>query len=72
MMNSGQWFELRDFLQNNTDSVTPFLNDFAEAMLAHFFNKPGKAVELSSALINSGNLDLGNVLSVSQLMAIDK
>lgn len=71
MMNSGQWFELRDFLQNNTDSVTPFLNDFAEAMLAHFFNKPGKAVELSSALINSGNLDLGNVLSVSQLMAID-
>lgn len=71
MMNSGQWFELRDFLQNNTDSVTPFLNDFAEAMLAHFFNKPEKAVELSSALINSGNLDLGNVLSVSQLMAID-
>lgn len=71
MMNSGQWFELRDFLQNNTDSVTPFLNDFAEAMLAHFFNKPEKAVELSSALINSGNLDLGNVLSVSQIMAID-
>lgn len=71
MMNSGQWFELRDFLQNNTDSVTPFLNDFAEAMLAHFFNKPEKAVELSSELINSGNLDLGNVLSVSQLMAID-
>lgn len=71
MMNTGQWFELREFLQNNTDSVTPFLDDFAEAMLAHFFNKPKEAVELSSALINSGNLDLGNVLSVSQLMAVD-
>ncbi len=71
MMNNGQWFELRDFLNTNTDSVTPFLNDFAEAMLAHFFNKPEKAVRLSAALINSGNLDIGNVLSVSQLMAID-
>jgi len=71
MMNSGQWFELRDFLKNNTDSVTPFLNEFAEAMLAHFFNKPEEAVRRSSALINSGNLDLGNVLSVSQLIAID-
>lgn len=71
MMNNGQWFELRDFLSTNTDSVNPFLNDFAEAMLAHFFNKPEEAVRLSSALINSGNLDLGNVLSVSQLMAVD-
>ena len=71
MMNNSQWFELRDFLNTTTDSVTPFLKDFAEAMLAHFFNKPEEAVKLSSALINSGNLDLGNVLSVSQLMAID-
>ncbi|MDE7385911.1 MAG: retropepsin-like domain-containing protein [Muribaculaceae bacterium] len=71
MMNNGQWFELRDFLNTTIDSVTPFLKDFAEAMLAHFFNKPEEAVRLSSALINSGNLDLGNVLSVSQLMAID-
>lgn len=71
MMNSGQWFELRDFLQNSTDSVNPFLSDFAEAMLAHFFNKPEEAIELSSALINSGNLDRGNVLSVSQLIAVD-
>lgn len=71
MMNNSQWFELRDFLNATTDSVTPFLKDFAEAMLAHFFNKPEEAVKLSSALINSGNLDLGNVLSVSQLMAID-
>lgn len=71
MMNNSQWFELRDFLSTNTDSVTPFLNDFAEAMLSHFFNKPEEAVRLSAALINSGELDLGNVLSVSQLMAID-
>lgn len=71
MMNNGQWFELRDFLKTNTDSVTPFLNDFAEAMLAHFFNKPEEAVRRCSSLINSGNLDLGNVLSVSQLMAND-
>lgn len=70
-MNTGRWFELRDLLQTNTDSVTPFLNDFAEAMLAHFFNKPEKSVELSSALLNSGELDLGNVLAVSQLMATD-
>ena len=71
MMNNSQWFELRDFLNTTPDSITPFLNDFAEAMLAHFFNKPEEAIKLSSALINSGNLDLGNVLSVCQLMATD-
>lgn len=73
MMNNSQWFELRDFFVSNTDSVSPFLEEFAKAMLAHFFNDPTEAVQYSQSLINNygSELDLGNVLSVSQLMALD-
>lgn len=73
MMNNGQWFELRDFFKTNTDSISPFLNQFSNAMLAHFFNNPEKAVCLSQSLINDYNEELGldNFIAISQMMALD-
>ena len=71
MMNNGQWFELREYLQTENDSVSPFIEKFANAMLAHFFNQPELAVENSQALIKdfSEDLGIGNILSVGQIIA---
>ena len=64
MMNNGQWFELREYLQTENDSVSPFMEKFANAMLVHFFNQPELAVENSQALIKdfSEDLGIGNIL----------
>lgn len=74
MMNNSQWFELREYLQTENDSVSPFMANFAKAMLAHFFNNPKSAVESSQALIKdfSEDLGIGNILSVSQIIATNQ
>lgn len=71
MMNNSQWFELRDYLQTENDSVSPFMANFANAMLAHFFNQPELAIEGSKALIKdfSEDLGIGNILSIGQIIA---
>lgn len=73
MINRSSWFELRDFFKTDTDSVSPFLKDFGYAMLAHFSNNPREAVSRSKSLINDygSELELDNVLAISQLMALD-
>ena len=74
MMNNSQWFELREYLQTENDSVSPFMANFAKAMLAHFFNNPKSAIESSQALIKdfSEDLGIGNILSVSQIIATNQ
>lgn len=74
MMNNNHWFELREYLQTENDSASPFMANFANAMLAHFFNNPKSAVESSQALIKnfSEDLGIGNILSVGQIIAINQ
>lgn len=71
MMNGGKWFELREFMQTNTDSINPFLDLYGKAMVAHFFNQPETAIEYCSSLLNNPQIDLGNVASVGLLMCSD-
>lgn len=71
MMNGGKWFELREFLQTTTDSINPFLDSYAKAMVAHFFNQPEVAVDHFSALLNNPQVDLGNVATAGLLMCSD-
>ncbi len=71
MMNGGKWFELREFLNTNTDSINPFLDLYGKAMVAHFFNQPEMAVEYYSSLLNNQQIDLGNVVSIGLLMSSD-
>lgn len=71
MMNGGKWFELREFMDTNTDSVNPILDLYGKAMVAHFFNRPEEAIERCSSLLNSQQIDLGNVASVGLLMCSD-
>ncbi|MDE7024691.1 MAG: retropepsin-like domain-containing protein [Paramuribaculum sp.] len=68
LMNQGKWFELREFYETNADSVHPFLDLFGKAMLANFFNRPEEAATLCDRLLNSGQLDLGNVVSVGSIL----
>lgn len=71
MMNKAQWFELREFMQTPNDSIVPFLYNYAHVMLAHSCNKTEKAVALAQNILNSGELDLDNVLGLGSLMASD-
>lgn len=71
MMNGGKWFELREFMETNTDSVNPILDLYGKAMVAHFFNRPEEAIECCSSLLNSQQIDLSNVASVGLLMCSD-
>ncbi len=71
MMNEGRWFELREFMETNTDSIHPFLDLYGKAMIAHFFNQPTTAVERCSDLLNSPQIDLANVASIGLLMCSD-
>ena len=64
MMNEGRWFELREFMETNTDSIHPFLDLYGKAMIAHFFNQPTTAVERCSDLLNNPQIDLANVASI--------
>lgn len=70
MINNAQWFELRQFYESNTEPVSPFLDKFAKAMLAHFFNKHNEAVTYGGDLLNNhgSEMGLGNVISVGSLM----
>lgn len=71
MLNGGRWFELREFLETNTDTINPFLDLYAKAMEAHFFNQHEVAAEHCSNLLNSPHIDLANVASVGLLMCSD-
>ncbi|MDE6702459.1 MAG: retropepsin-like domain-containing protein [Muribaculaceae bacterium] len=73
MMNNSQWFELRDYFKTNNDSVSPFLEDFAQAMLAHFFNNPSEAISRSLSLMKNHlkELDIDNLIAVSQMTALN-
>lgn len=67
MVNNSQWFELWEYLQTKNDRVSPFMANFSNAMLAHYFNQSELAVESSQALIKdfSKDLGIGNIVSKS-------
>ncbi|MCD8388211.1 MAG: retropepsin-like domain-containing protein [Bacteroidales bacterium] len=69
LINSNDWFGLKEFYDTNTDSIHPFLDLFGHAMIAHFFNQSEDAVNYCGQLMNHEQIDLGNLLSVSSLMA---
>lgn len=71
MMNAGQWFELREFMETGSDSIHPFLDLYGKAMIAHFFNRPEQAVKYCSDLLGSPHIALSNVASVGLLMCSD-
>lgn len=61
IINSSDWFLLDTEYPSLKDSIQyDFLNTMAEAMLAHYFNKPAEAVELLRTLVNEYQGVLGN------------
>lgn len=68
MVNNGQWFEFREFYKTNTDSINPFLDLYAKAMLANFFNQHNETVQLCPDLLHNAQIDLGNVTLVGSIL----
>ena len=70
-MNQHNWFKLQRELTANKDSISPFLREFGEAMLAHFFNRPQIACEAIGKLLETQQENMGfdNTASMVSLLS---
>lgn len=71
-MNSSNWFEL-DSLYNSVpkDSINPFLEVFSRCLIGNRLNRTDVSIPAFQELLNSGQLDLGNLVSSAQMFGID-
>ena len=51
-MNQADWFSLQREFAINKDSLHPFLQEFGQALLDNFFNRPEAACESIGKLLN--------------------
>lgn len=73
-MNNSDWFELYElYYSTPKDSITPFLEVFSRCLIGNRLNRPDISIQAFGELLNnpSGSLDLGNVISSAQMMAMD-
>lgn len=71
-MNTSDWFAL-DSLYSNApkDSIHPFLEVFSRCLLGNRFNRPDVSIPAFQELLNSGQLDLGNLHPSVQMLGMD-
>lgn len=71
-MNASNWFAL-DSLYNSTpkDSINPFLEIFSRCLIGNRFNRPDISIPAFQELLNSGQLDLGNLVSSVHMFGMD-
>jgi len=71
-MNRSDWFAL-DSIYSVTpkDSIHPFLEVYSRCLLGNRFNRPDVSIPAFQELLNSGQLDLGNLHSSVQMLGMD-
>lgn len=67
-MNQENWFELQREFAVNKDSLDPFLQDFGQALLDNFFNRPQAACESIGKLLNEQQENMGFENTASMML----
>lgn len=70
-MNQENWFSLQREFAVNKDSLHPFLQEFGQALLDNFFNRPQAAYESIGKLLNEQQSNMGfeNTASMIYLLS---
>lgn len=70
-MNQADWFSLQREFAINKDSLHPFLQEFGQALLDNFFNRPEAACESIGKLLNEqqNNMGFENTASMIYLLS---
>ena len=70
-MNQENWFSLQLEFAVNKDSLHPFLQEFGQALLDNFFNRPQAAYESIGKLLNEQQSNMGfeNTASMIYLLS---
>lgn len=70
-MNQADWFSLQREFAINKDSLHPFLQEFSQALLDNFFNRPEAACESIGKLLNEqqNNMGFENTASMIYLLS---
>lgn len=68
-LNSANWFELKRFYESYSDSLSPMLKSFSEAMIAHNFCEPDSACTAINNLIVNYPNEIGqyNIINMTLL-----
>ncbi len=71
-MNASDWFAL-DSIYNAApkDSINPFLEVFSRCLIGNRLNRTDVSIPAFQELLNSGQLDLGNMISSVQMFGMD-
>lgn len=71
-MNASDWFAL-DSLYNSTpkESINPFLEIFSRCLIGNRLNRTDISIPAFQELLNSGQLDLGNLISSVHMFGMD-
>lgn len=71
-MNASDWFAL-DSIYSATpkDSINPFLEIFSRCLIGNRLNRPDISIPAFQELLNSGQLDLGNLVSSTHMFGMD-
>jgi len=71
-MNRSDWFALDSIYSvAPKDSIHPFLEVYSRCLLGNRFNRPDVSIPAFQELLNSGQLDLGNLHSSVQMLGMD-
>ncbi len=72
IMNASDWFALNS-LYNSTpkDSINPFLEIYSRCLIGNRFNRTDISIPAFQELLNSGQLDLGNLVSSVHMFGMD-
>lgn len=73
-MNNSDWFALDSLYQvEPKDSISQFLEIFSRCLIGNRLNRPDVSIPAFTELLNtqSENLDLGNLLNSSMMLAMD-
>lgn len=70
-MNQGNWFDMQRAFAVNKDSIHPFLQDFGQALLDNFFNRPEAACRSVNKLLTERQDEMGfdNTCSMLSILA---
>lgn len=72
LMNQSDWLELNREFNVSKDSLSPFLRDFAKALLAHSLNRPDEAINAIEELLKKHQAEMGSENVINMVGCLTK